>query len=337
MRNMELIHTLPGDDRFHLFDAVPENVYPANSLRLKQKEGLNLEFLIDCLVVLDHKTPIARIAVYNNPNLHYKEDHAACLGNYECVDNSIVAKMLLEAAFAVIREIKCSFVLGPMNGSTWDNYRFSKSNEFPNFLLESYHHAYYNEQFITNGFEEIAVYSSRKETGMHCNDAAVIQREKELTDLGVRIRSIDLVHFETELKRLYPFVKAAFQSNFLYSNIKWETFLGKYIEAKSIIDPTYVLIAEDDKQQVIGFLFAYQNLYNQTVKELVVKTIARSNEKQWAGLGHVMGNQVISIAKKNGFTSVIQAFMIHEGTSTGISHNFKGKEYKSYTLYGRKI
>jgi len=333
---MEVIETIPSDDHFQLFEAAPGNIYPQDSLRLKQKDGLNLEFLVVCLVVLEREVPIARVAVYYNPNLRYKNDVTACLGNYECIDDSKAATLLLTTALMKIRQINLPYVIGPMNGSTWDNYRFSSNNDYPNFLLEPYHHTFYNDQFKEIGFEEIALYSSRMDKEMNFNDPAILQREKELSDAGVRIRPIDLTDFERELKRLYPFVKNAFQSNFLYSPIEWESFSIKYLEAKSIIDPAYVLIAEDDKQNLIGFLFAYQNRYNQTEKELVVKTIARSNDKQWTSLGHVMGNQVVETAKKNGFTAVIQAFMIQEGTSTAISHNFNGTDYKSYTLYGRK-
>ena len=91
---MEVIETVPGDDRFHLFEAVPGTIYSPESLRLKQKDGLNSEFLVCCLVVLENESPIARIAVYHNPTLRYKEENTACLGNYECVDDSTVAELL---------------------------------------------------------------------------------------------------------------------------------------------------------------------------------------------------------------------------------------------------
>jgi hypothetical protein len=69
----------------------------------------------------------------------------------------------------------------------------------------------------------------------------------------------------------------------------------------------------------------------------VVKTIARSIDKQWSGLGHVMADKVLSCAKERGYAAVIHAFMIQEGTSTGISRNFQGENYKSYTLYQRTL
>lgn len=349
---MEWITTLPGKAGFEHFEAVPEHLYPAGSLRLQQKDGMNRAFLSACLVAVQDGLPVGRLAVYLNPNLLLDGKKTAAIGNYECIDDAGTAQELLAAGLQKAREAGAEYVIGPMNGSTWDNYRFSLHHDHPNFLLEPYHHLYYNEQFTAAGFEAISNYTSRLDPTMQCNDPGVLQRERELLEQGVIIRSIGMNRFEDELKCLYPFISKAFQTNFLYSAIDWETFRDKYLEAAPIIDPRYVLIAEDATGMPIGFVFAYLNVYNQVImrnahsakrnqsppeKQLVVKTIARSIDRRWSGLGHVLGNKVISAGKEQGCTSVIHAFMIEEGTSTGISRNFKGNNYKNYRLYGREL
>lgn len=337
MHERVLVKVQPNQPEFQLFEAVPANVYFNDSLRLRQTDGINKVFLLECWVVTRNDIPVARLAVYNNPHLLFKGQQAGCIGNYECENDSETAHLILQKALERLKELNLSVAIGPMNGSTWDNYRFSTHHNAAPFLLEPYHHLYYNDQFRENGFNVISEYTSSFDTSLPHDLPELIERERHFSAMGVTIRSINLAQFERELEALYPFVTAAFQTNFLYTPVDWELFRDKYMEAVKIINPNYVLIAEDKEKQPIGFVFAYQNLYCTTEKQLVIKTIARSYDKQWSGLGHVIANQVISNAKKDGFTALIHAFMIQEATSTAISRNFSGEVYKNYALYGREL
>lgn len=334
---MEIISTQPGNENFHLFESLTKQLYPANSIRHTQSESINQEFLINCFVLTVNGEPKARVALYNNPNLIYNNLPSACIGNYECVDDNTIAEHLLSFVSNEAKELGVNFLIGPMNGSTWDNYRFSIHNNSPNFLLEPYHNLYYNQQFISAGFNSISKYTSSIETELECNNPDILKREIEFISDGVVIRSINMNDYEGELKKLYPVITNAFKNNFLYTPIKWETFLKKYQDAAKIINPEYVLIAEDKQSNIIGFVFAYDDLYNRLEKSLVVKTLARHESKKWSGLGQVLGNRIVSNVKNKGYQSLIHAFIIEQGTSRGTSEKFHGKVYKNYALYGKSI
>ena len=333
----EIIHTMPGDANFYWFDDLPKQIYSKEIIQLRGSDTLNLEFLKTCLVLLDHGIAKARLALYKNSNLTYHNQKAMSIGNYESVDDLELSKFLLDFAFSEAKLYGVQFIIGPMNGSTWDNYRFSQHHLAPNFLLEPYHYLYYNQQFIHAGFSTIASYTSSFDSKIFYDIDAVLKREKELKALGLQIRSIDLNHIEDELSNLYPFILEAFSNNFLYTPIAFETFKNKYLEALKLMDSKYVLIAEDSTNQIIGFLFAYKDLFDTSSKTLVVKTVARNSQKQWAGLGLVLGNHLVRIAAKNGFTQLIHAFMINEATSSQLSKTFSGNIYKNYVLYGKAI
>jgi hypothetical protein len=117
---------------------------------------LNSEYLRSCIVVVNDGLPVGRLAVYENPNLTSNDQQVACIGNYECENNPETAKLLFRKAFEEISSLGVKTIIGPMSGSTWDNYRFSNHNNEPNFLLEPYHHVYYNEQFLENGFQPLS-------------------------------------------------------------------------------------------------------------------------------------------------------------------------------------
>jgi hypothetical protein len=277
------------------------------------------------------------LALYNNPNLFYQEKRVACIGNYECVNDDAVANTLLGFIIQETKKSGVDFLIGPMNGSTWDNYRFSAHHNHANFLLEPFHHLYYIKHFENVGFKPVSAYISSINREIQCDHPEVLKKDIDFEGMGVTIRQINLAEYEEELKRLYPFLMNAFKSNFLYTQISWETFRIKYREAINIINPEYVLIAEDNSKNIIGFIFCYDDLFNNAEKSLVIKTIAREPSKQWSGLGHVIANRVIRIVKNKGYKSLVHAFMIEEGTSTDISKNFFGTIYKNYNLYGIKL
>ncbi|MFI5150028.1 MAG: hypothetical protein ACHQRM_09870 [Bacteroidia bacterium] len=334
---MEIIRTKPREENFHLWEDVSTSIFPAGSPGYGQKESIPLHLLHTCLVLVKDKKPLARLALYNNPALYYNTRQAACVGNYACTDNHQAAQAILHAAREDAQKLGSSFLIGPMNGSTWNNYRFSLQNDHPNFLLEPWNPLYYNQQFEEAGYKSIARYSSSLDRSIVCDRPEVIHQDAALARAGVRIRSIRMNVYESELKKLYPFLLKAFQSNFLYTPIAWESFLAKYREAAPLINPDYVLMAEDAQDKLIGFIFCYDDKLNTREKSLVVKTIARDNSSAWKGLGQVIANRVIRLIKERGYKSIVHAFMIEGATSTEASRAFNGTTYKQYALYGMDI
>ena len=334
---MEIIKTKPGDQNFHFFENIPEQLYPVNSIRHKQAESINMEFLVACYVLTLNGEVKARAALYNNPHLVYDKKRSFCIGNYESVNDLKVSEKLMNFIVSEARKSGADFLIGPMNGSTWDNYRFSVHHQHANFLLEPYHHLYYNEHFFSSGFKTISNYTSSIDKDLHHDHPNVLKLDINFLQAGLTIRNIDMSNYERELKKLYPFISSAFKNNFLYTPISWEAFYKKYMEAAKIINPEYVLIAEDVQRNIKGFIFCYDDLLSKNEKKIVIKTIAREKSKELSGLGHAMANRILQLVKNRNYQSIIHAFMIEQGTSTGVSENFFGTIYKNYALYGKEI
>lgn len=331
---MKIIKTNPSEAEYALFEALPGQLYPADSIRHRQSDGVATEYLQGCYVGLSETgVPQVRASLFFNPHLHHQQRPAACMGHYECVPEAHLARQFIQHLAHEARQLGAGLLIGPMDGSTWDNYRFSVHHHHPPFLLEPYHHVYYNDHFLEAGFQLLAAYSSSLDTEVHCDQPEVLALEAQFESAGVHVRSINLAEYEAELARLYPFVSLAFSTNFLYTPISWERFRAKYLQAVRIMDPHYVLLAESPDGDLIGFIFCYPDLYNQHEKSLVVKTIARHPDRRWSGLGHVLANQAMRLARQQGYESVVHAFMIESGTSTPISRNFLGTQYKKYALY----
>ncbi len=333
---MKILKITPQSSHFAQFVAFAKTLYPMDSLPKQQPETFNLAMFHIGIMVVENDAIQGRLVVYHNPNLQYKEKKVIALGNYECADNQAIATLLLAEATQIAQSLGAAIILGPMNGSTWERYRFSISHDTPNFFLEPYHHLYYNEHFTGNGFSLFARYFSSKDSTLSYDAPPVLEREAYFLQQGVTFRSIDLNHFETELERLYAFNAVAFQTNHLYTAIEKKDFFEKYAATKRIIHPDFVRLAEDKEGNVLGYFFCVQDFYNQQEKSLILKTIARHPDKKWAGMGHVIGNQIYRKAAELGFQSIIHAFMFDDGYSTTISKNFSGKRFKNYHLYGKE-
>jgi hypothetical protein len=334
---MKILETHPREINFELFLKLPDLLYPPGSIRFQQSENIGQEFIYKYFMVTEENIPKARAILYNNPALHYQGLRTMCIGNYESADETHVSTKLFETIFKEARKQHTEFIIGPMNGSTWENYRFSTHQQHPNFLLEPYHHLYYNEQFISSGFKIISRYSSTINHALSESMDGIVQRDTDLSKRGVTIRTINMEQFENELSRLYPFIKKAFQANFLYTPINWNTFKTKYMEAAKIIVPEHVLIAENSANDIIGFIFCYDDLFHTASKRLIIKTLARDPSPEWSGLGYVLMNRVLAGIKKEGYQSVVHAFMIENGASTPLSTHFGSASYKNYVLYGTHV
>lgn len=322
-----------NDPLFEKFISFPEQIYEEKSSRFLMKDSCKHIFLHAYFLVKEGDNIIARAALYNNPDLKYNNCKSMCFGLYECINNLETSSLLLTKLKAEAKAFGAEYLIGPMNGSTWDSYRFSIDNNEPQFFMEPYYHLYYNEQLSKNGFSEIANYVSQIDKELKFNDPHLLSWQKIIAENHITIRNINLDEYKKELDALYPFICDTFKNNFLYTEISKQAFLDKYLVLKQIIDKNFVWIAEDDKKKIVGVFFAIPDFYSMQ-KGAIIKTLARLPERKYAGVLHVIANYFIKYLSLNGYTYIIHAFMHVNNTSKNLSRHFSGVNYKNYNLYG---
>lgn len=331
-----IIRLLPGDPLFHLYEEFPAKIYPADSIWLRQAQKQPGNFLETCYVFMEGEEVKCRAALYHNPLLTYAHKKSRCIGNYEAAEDDNYSLALLHQIETDARASGSEYLIGPMNGSTWENYRFSTDHNHPNFFLEPWHPLYYNRHFLQAGFSIIGKYFSSK-AQFEPVPEDFRQRKKAFEAMGITFRTIDPDNFEAELEKLYKLNLLAFENNFLYTPIPLDDFKNKYLSLQKIIERDFVVLAEDQKGELIGYLFSIEDFHNKKEKTLIMKTAARHPDPRWRGLAHVLYNIVNEKATACQFHSVIHAFLYEEGSSIGISKNFKGERFKHYALYGKSL
>lgn len=328
-----VVKTFPGDEDYALFESLPTLLYAENSQRFLYGNEPSVTHLEGCYVLLKDEQPVGRFAFYLNPDLKWEENRAACFGSYESSDDSMVSDRLLSLAKELARTNRCSWLIGPMEGSTWNNYRFSLSNERSNFFLEPYHHTYYNQQLLDTDFEIIAKYTSNRDHKIECDSTKVKLLEKKYELEGAIVRTLDMENLEADLFRFAEFCNEVFSENVLFTPIDERQFVQKYLAVKGYLDPTLTCIIEDEHESIQAVLFCLKDHMDQSGKTMMVKTIARRRTSPFKNVGHYFASKVVEMADKGGFESVIHAFMHDQNASLEISNTYSEQHEKSYALY----
>ena len=85
-------------------------------------------------MLFDRNDIIGRCSVYINSELKYEGSNTASIGNYECIDDENASAYLIRYVTDICRNKGIKNIIGPMEGSTWNKYRFSIHNNYPNFF-----------------------------------------------------------------------------------------------------------------------------------------------------------------------------------------------------------
>lgn len=235
------------------------------------------------------------------------------------------------------RERGCRYVIGPMNGSTWDTHRLMLNPERPLFFSETFNPLYYNEIFGQNGYDLISRYASHITQKLVYDTPALLNLKQQAAEAGYVIRPMQKEVFRDELRRIYPLCMAAFRSNFLYASISEAEFVVRYLPLAPMLDPTFALVAEDATGTPVGFMLCLPDVLRPDGTQLIIKTVARHPVLAPKGIMAVLGNEIYRRAAERGFKTIIHAFMHETNRSNRLSGWFGGEAYRAYALYGKDV
>lgn len=337
MSSFKLIKTNPDDTNFALFTNIPEQLYPKNSPRFQLGHDPVLSNLDACYVLLQNDQTVGRFAFYENPNLKWNGVKTACIGSYECLNNLTVSNHLIKATTNIAKKKGYAQLIGPMDGSTWNNHRFSTDNDHTNFFMEPYHHTYYNDQFLKAGLQVIANYESNLVEKISFDAVKYNQINESLLQKGAVIRCINIDELESELSKIATFCNEAFQDNFCFTPIEINVFVEQYIRLKDLIIPELIWLLEDEKGKLEAISFSIRDYNDSTGKRFIIKTLARRKESDFKGIGTYLTEKTYKHAIELSFENAIHAFMKTDNFSTSLSSSFAGKAYKNYALYGIQL
>lgn len=334
---MDTLHILQTPITSKDFTSLPARLYPKGSGRFFLGHDPDTAHVADSYVAYVDGKPVGRYAFYEPAHLYHADAPAACLGSYECTEDVNVSAALLHHAKALAKEQGYQWLLGPMEGSTWNSYRFTTHNHDATFLLEPYHHSYYPNQWELAGFIPVATYSSNQVLDL-TPDSELIGRWEAFCALhGGKMRGLNKNNLDDDLHKVAQFSNLAFAKNRYFSPIDPAEFVAKYMKYRALFDQELVRVLTDSRGKIHGVFFSFLDPTDPTGKTIVVKSIARLADSPFQQMGHYFCEKIKQIAQAKGCTRVIHAFMINNNASSRISELLMGQPFKSYTLYGSHL
>jgi hypothetical protein len=267
------------------------------------------------------------------------EQKIGLIGHYEAIDDE-AAQLLIRHGCEELTRQGCGVAIAPMNGSTWQSYRFvTERGNQPSFFLDVDHPENYPKQFQASGFSPLSDYHSALTIDLLKTDDRLEKVAARMTDLGIQIRSFEIQNFESELQKIYQLSVNSFRHNFLYTSIAWEQFFEQYRPIKPYLQPALILMAEQGNQ-LVGFLFAVPDLLQAkrglAIDTVIIKTVAVLPGRAYAGLGNLLLMRGQAIAHGLGYRRAIHALM-HEGNkSRNISSRY-AQPMRRYALFSKSL
>lgn len=262
------------------------------------------------------------------------------VGHYASADPS-TGSQLLELVCRELRDHGCTLAVGPMDGSTWRNYRFvTGSRGDPPFFLEPVNPRSWPAEFEEKGFRPMATYSSSIDERMEEEDGPSLRAAARMADLGVKVHHLSMDRFEEELRSIHPLITTSFQNAFLYQPITESAFVAQYQGIRPYVQPSLAFIATHANRPV-GFIFTVPDSSPASAGRpgaptAVIKTLAVLPGRQYAGLGVHLTAVSRRAARDLGFRRLIHALMQDSNSSRCIRSGYTSP-LRRYTLFARPL
>lgn len=235
---------------------------------------------------------------------------------------------VLEEAMAVLAGAGCCAILGPMDGATWFSYRIvTEPGTRPPFLLEPPPDPIVLAALKAVGFTPVAEYVSTV--------APLATLRRGIAGSGnLRLRAFDREKAEDDLRLLYRLSVTGFAGNAFYTPIAEADFRALYTPVLRLLDPEFLLFAEDEAGEVLGFAFALPNYAEGPApRTLILKTYVALKP----GVGSYLADALHRRARERGFTEIIHAFMHANNRSLRHSHLLGAEVFRRYALFGKRL
>lgn len=219
-----------------------------------------------------------------------------------------------------------SLLIGPVNSSTWGTYRMAVNHFDSLFPGDVAGKPHYPEILEKRGFKVHCSYSSNLQTLLR----PVYPNELN----GFRIVYLSKEDIIGRMQEIYDLSMDAFRLSPLFQPIGFDEFKAKYSSDLVKLDAGLMPFAMDEKDALAAYLLAYPSFSPET---LTVKTLARKSGRQYAGLGKLLANEIVSKALKSGYNRMIHAFMNQSNVSNVLSKNISGQAFKCYHVYSYEL
>jgi GNAT superfamily N-acetyltransferase len=285
----------------------------------------------------DRGQPVARLLAIVSGDV-WRTQRVGLLGLYEALAGTPERDIstMLDAGCTWLADAGCGVAVGPLNGSTWFDYRFAVPGGGRPFFLDASNPDEYPGQWRGAGFTPIEHYRSVVFDRAHFCFERVERFGRRLSARGISVSPVCAETFHSVLPEIHALCLEAFSPNPLFTPIDFAAFSDLYQPAASLMDSSWSLIARGGAGRMLGFAFAFPDFCDTARKSLVVKTVAVRQDTSTRGLGAWLSELLHKRAHERGYERIYHALMHDANPSTHI-HRREARTWRKYELLGRAL
>lgn len=289
--------------------------------------------------VIDAERITARCSLWWQCTPNCQAHQVGLIGHYAAATET-AADVLLKFACQQLQENGCTLAVGPMDGNTWRDYRFvTEAGTEPFFFLEPNNPPEWPTQFHRHGFKEFARYFSALTDHLTLASTRLGRVRMRMVQQGVSIRSCSKDHFHDDLLQIHTVAQTVFRDHVFYQAMSEAEFVQQYETLRSFVPLDLVLLAEQEGR-VVGFGFAAPDMLQakrgEPIDTVVIKTLGVLPDREFAGLGQLLLEQLQQQAATLGFRRAIHGLVLEAGHLQKISQRY-AVPFRRYTLFAKEL
>ncbi|MCF8260956.1 MAG: hypothetical protein K9J12_09290 [Melioribacteraceae bacterium] len=341
---------------------VPPLLFDKKKILNKKKNPFFKHAEMDLFIAKRDGKIVGRIAAIKN-DLHNSEhnENIGFFGFFECINDQAVADKLLDTAKNWIKERGLTYMRGPANPSSNDEYALliDGFDDSPR-LLMTYNPRYYKDLLENYGLEKAKdlfafdIQNPRLKTQSKLFRVAEIAQKRQ----NVKIRSLNMKKFNNELEHVKKIYNLAWQPNWGFVPMTDEEINTMAADLKPLVEPNLVLFAEIN-DETIGFALVMLD-YNRIFKEMngrlfpfgFLKLFTQKKKIDWVRI-IILG--IIPEFQKKGIDAILYKECMERAENLGIlqgeaswilednemmirgAEMMKGEAYKTYRVFEMKV
>lgn len=203
--------------------------------------------------------------VNDNHNATHNEQSGA-FGFFECINDQAVADALLQAAEDWVRGQGMTLMRGPLNFSTNDEIgTLIEGFDEPPMVMMTYNQRYVPGLIEACGYVkamDVFAWDFDIERGLRDAPEKLFRvAEKSLQKQGLRVRKLDMRHFDRDLARVKDIYNQAWQRNWGFVPMTDAEIDHLAASLKPMIDPNLIFVAETADGQPAGVSLCLPDLH----------------------------------------------------------------------------
>ncbi len=318
---MSLVHfNLSDMDMLVQFYSLSRLLYSHDINYAEQTNSLDTKSFLSGYFTLDNGLVNARGVLYRS-ELMQDGNFIFFIGHFEAKTLTIGIDFLEQFKTMFQSQYKDAILMGPMNGSTWNNYRLASGNVEYLFQNDIVNPVFYSAVFEKVGFRIQSIYYTQMQTSFDI--------DLEIPE-GYKIAYKLKEEWVELLPEICEITMEAFALAPLFTRIEFSEFNEKYLRMLAVLDTALMPLVYNELNDLVGYGVAYLSALDNS---MTAKTIARKRSMRYAGVGRILSNEMMQLAKQYAVDKLYHAFMHQQNHSKVLSQKYGAQNVKQYLLY----